>query len=801
MRIYLNDDWEFSPSFSPALLHGEAKDMELQTVRLPHTTVETPLHYFDESMYQKISCYRRRITPKKEWEGKRILLTVEAVGHLAEVFLNGEKIGEHRCGYTAFTVDLAPSMFWDKENLLAITVDSRESLNIPPFGNVIDYMTYGGIYREVYLEIKEDNYFVNVFPKAKDIRIKGEKASALLEAEVILHHDESGMQIKQTLFDNQGNLVADFPMGEKVHILEEIDLWSLDNPKLYTVKTQLWRGNDLLDESVDRIGFRKAVFLEDGFYLNDKKVKIRGLNRHQSYPYVGYAMPESMQRYDAEILKKELGVNAVRTSHYPQSHYFLDSCDELGLLVFTEIPGWQHIGDEAWQEQAILNTKEMVMQYRNHPSIILWGVRINESMDNDEFYKKTNEVAHSLDETRQTSGVRFIQKSSLLEDVYAYNDFSHDGSNAGCVSKKKSTPNGKRGYLISEYNGHMFPTKSFDSEDHRVEHLMRHARVMNDYYKQEDIAGGFGWCMFDYNTHKDFGSGDRICYHGVMDMFRNKKLAAQLYAAQEESGKDCVLEISSAMDIGEHPACLMKDVYAVTNADSLRVYKNDVFIKEYAKTQTPFKSLPHGPILVQDFIGDMIEKGEGFSHGKAEDIKKILVAANKYGLAHLPFSTLLLAAKCILFRKMKMQDAVELYNKYVGNWGGTATVYRFEAIKDGKVEAAVQKKPMTQVVLEVEVSSDKLQEKSTYDVASIRMRACSENGTLLNFYNDAVSLEVEGDIELIGPKMIALQGGMGGTYVRSLGKSGKGTLKICGNDFATIKIEFGVETKIEEDSL
>ena len=105
------------------------------------------------------------------------------------------------------------------------------------------------------------------------------------------------------------------------------------------------QNGNILDENVTLFGFRTAVFLKDGFYLNGKKVKLRGLNRHQSYPYVGYAMPESMQKRDADILKNELGVNAVRTSHYPQSRHFVERCDELGLLVFTEIPGWQHLGD------------------------------------------------------------------------------------------------------------------------------------------------------------------------------------------------------------------------------------------------------------------------------------------------------------------------------------------------------------------------------------------------------------------------------------------------------------------------
>ena len=161
--------------------------------------------------------------------------------------------------------------------------------------------------------------------------------------------------------------------------------------------------------------------------LNNEKVKLRGINRHQSYAYTGYAMPESMQRLDADIIKNELGMNAVRTSHYPQSKHFLDRCDELGLLVFTEIPGWQHIGDEEWKKVLCQDTEEMVLQNRNHPSVILWGVRVNESCDDDELYTMTNNIAHELDKTRFTAGVRNFKKSNLLEDVYTYNDFLYDG--------------------------------------------------------------------------------------------------------------------------------------------------------------------------------------------------------------------------------------------------------------------------------------------------------------------------------------------------------------------------------------
>mgnify|MGYP002233452741 CR=1 FL=1 len=114
-----------------------------------------------------------------------------------------------------------------------------------------------------------------------------------------------------------------------------------------------------------------------------------GLNRHQSYPYIGYAAPESLQREDARILQEELHCTAVRTSHYPQSQYFLDECDRRGLLVFTELPGCSTIGDDNWKDAACEMLQEMLLQNRNHPSIILWGVRINESVDDDAFYART----------------------------------------------------------------------------------------------------------------------------------------------------------------------------------------------------------------------------------------------------------------------------------------------------------------------------------------------------------------------------------------------------------------------------
>ena len=805
-RFYLNDDWLFTEQFEDSLAAPEYPENTLQPVRLPHTCKGTPFHYFDESLYQMVSGYRRHLLIPKDWQGKRILLTFEGAAHDSTVFCNGKKVGEHHCGYTAFTVDLTDSVLYGQDNLLCVRLDSRENLNVPPFGYVIDYMTYGGIYRDVRLEVKEKVSLSDIFVHTA-IDFRSSPVTAQITSEITLTESNGNVTIRQYYMPKstaagqaswnflcEQTVSADTNCDKEIALTAAITdplLWDTEEANLYILKTQLYQDNTLLDETETTFGIREAVFKKDGFYLNGRKLRIRGLNRHQSYPYVGYAMPESMQKLDADLLKKELGLNAVRTSHYPQSHYFLERCDELGLLVFTEFPGWQHIGDDVWKAQAVANAEDMIRQYRNHPSIILWGIRINESPDDDAFYEKTNAVAHKLDPSRPTGGVRAMKKSHLLEDVYTYNDFLHDGEMPGCDPKKKVTSDMEKPYLISEYNGHMYPTKAFDNEERRSEHAIRHANVLDAVAGQSDIAGSFGWCMFDYNTHKDFGSGDRICYHGVMDMFRNPKLAANIYACEQEQTP--VLEITSSMDIGEHPGCNRGNIYILSNADSVKMYKNDRFIKEYLPGMSPYKHLKHGPILIDDFIGDSLAQNERFRPKHAKEITDAMNLVARGSLNHIPKRLYLTALKLLLIYHIDFAEVTRLYTKYIGDWGGTATIYRFDAIKDGKVVKSVTKEPVREIRLEAEADHTILTEQHSYDVALVRIRAVDDHGNVLPFYQEPVCLITEGDISIIGPDTIALQGGMGGTYVKSLGRSGQGTLLLQSRTAGEVRIPFQIK--------
>ena len=794
--IDLNNDWEFTTEFDESFLSGEG---EFETVRLPHTCKVTPYNYFDDTIYQMVCGYRKRLDLSRRG-GRRVFVHFGAAAHYARVYLDGELIGEHKGGYTAFELELHTD---SASPLLAVELDTRESLNFPPFGKVIDYMTYGGLYREVRLEYREDSYIRDVFAKPSipdSIRVAprmNHKLAASLSFDGVIDCSldivGGADEARLTVREDGGSIlceVAGLVSGRCKITVPRARLWDPLSPVLYELKAELIRGGEVIDSYMTRIGFRRAEFKKDGFYLNGRKFRIRGLNRHQSYPFVGYAMPRSIQRLDADILKNELGCNAVRTSHYPQSHHFIGRCDELGLLVFTEAPGWQNLGDDEWKDVGVEAVKEMVREYRNHPSIILWGVRINESPDDHDFYVRTNEAARDLDPTRATGGVRYLKRSELLEDVYTYNDFVHDGVRPGCEPKKDVTSDMDKAYLITEYGGHMFPTKAYDDEEHRLEHMLRHARVLDAVASYDDIAGSFGWCMFDYNTHKEFGSGDRVCYHGVCDMFRNKKPAAQLYSIQNSA--EPVLELSSTMDIGDHPQSNRGRVFILTNADSVRFYKNDSFIREYSREDSEFRHLECPPIEITDYIGDQIAENEGFAPKQAEYVKDILNESARFGMNGLSAESKRKAAYLMMRYGMSAKEAYRLYGKYIGNWGEKSTVFRFEAYKDGRLVKELVASPFEKRSLAVSVDHTSLTEGGTYDAAAVRIRVTDLNGKTLPYYFGAVSVEVSGGIELIAEDPVILRAGMGGLYVRTVGKSGKARLTIGAEGCERVSIDFDI---------
>ncbi len=549
----------------------------------------------------------------------------EGVMTASTVWINGERLGEYKGGYTPFSFDLTPHIDFDGENVLAVDVDSSERPDIPPFGYQIDYLTFGGIYREVSLRIVPATFIENIFAKPKDVMTDHPS----LDVDCYIQHLEASrepMNLEISLREGDRMVAkgtsripaaqaATEPVAHTVHIdnLGPIKRWDLTHPNLYTVQVRLLRGTQPVDEVSRTIGFREAQFTDHGFELNGKVIKLRGLDRHQTFPFVGQAMPGRVQRRDAIILRNKLKCNIVRTSHYPQSRHFLDACDEIGLLVLEEIPGWQHIGDEPWKLISIDNVSRMIRRDWNHPSIILWGVRINESKDDHDFYVRTNAQAHKLDPTRQTGGIRYFQESEFLEDVFTMNDFGFP----------LKPPNHSR-YLNTEFVGHTYPTKTIDQVERLTEHTMRHARIHDQLASNPQYAGGIGWCAFDYNTHGDFGSGDRICYHGVTDMFREPKPAAGFYKSQCDPAEEVVLEPAFHWARGDASIGFSKAVIC-SNCDHLKLYIADELVADVDPDRKTFQHLQYAPFIVE--LGELFHKWgdlrlEGYIQGKQVIVKK-----------------------------------------------------------------------------------------------------------------------------------------------------------------------------------
>lgn len=614
----MNRKWRYSRTVVDGGHEKNFDDSKFDQIVVPHTNIPLPWHGFDEKTYEFVSLYRRRFKLPPAAKGKHVFVDFEGVMTASTVWINGTRLGEYKGGYTPFSFDLTPHVDFDGENVLAVDVDSSERADIPPFGYEIDYLTFGGIYREVSLRVVPGSFIENIFVRTANVltnpgvevlcfiqHVEPSKAGLSVDVE-LLDGDRVVAKTSQAWPDSRA---AGEPVAQSVRLeaLKGIRLWDLGSHNLYTARVRLRRGNEVLDSDSRRFGFREAQFTDHGFELNGKVIKLRGLDRHQTFPWVGQAMPGRAQRRDADILRNKLKCNIVRTSHYPQSRHFLDACDEMGLLVLEEIPGWQHIGDAAWQDISVDNVRRMIRRDWNHPSIILWGVRINESRDNHDFYSRTNALAHQLDPTRQTGGIRYFQQSEFLEDVFTMNDF-------GFPLKPPNHPR----YLNTEFVGHTYPTKTIDQVERLTEHTIRHARVHDQLASDPQYAGGIGWCAFDYNTHGNFGSGDRICYHGVTDIFREPKPAAGFYKSQCEPSEEIVLEPAFHWARGDASVGFSKAMVC-SNCDHLKLYIDDKLIAEVDPDRKQFAHLKYAPFVLE--MGELFHKWgdlriEGYIQGK-----------------------------------------------------------------------------------------------------------------------------------------------------------------------------------------
>ena len=724
--ICFNKDWTFSSGFDAA---STGSDLKGQPVILPHNAVELPFSYLDETSYCKEFTYQKRFMADPDWVGKDVVLIFDGAMANSVVYLNGREIAAHADGYTPFEARLSDSLVAG-ENQITVKIDGTENPAIPPFGARVDYLTYAGIYRDVWLQIRSPISISGckietpeVLNAEKNVLLAGEFANPrgeeLSNAKLTATIKSSSDEVIASTSTSVENMAVELAFDG----LQGISLWDIDNPVLYKVELRLETSTGV-DEFSVRFGFRAIAFTPEGFSLNGRRLKLRGLNRHQSFPHIGYALGRAAQVRDADILKNELKLNIVRTSHYPQSSWFLDRCDEIGLLVFEEIPGWQHIGDKAWQAAAVENVRAMIVRDWNRPSVVIWGVRINESRDSHDFYMETNRVARELDRTRPTTGVRYITDSELIEDVYSMNDFilnmeEIDGKRPRTALRSRREVTGLERavpYLITEFNGHMYPTKFYDQEQRQAEHVTRHLEVLNAAYGDPEISGAIGWCAFDYNTHKDFGSGDRICHHGVMDMNREPKFAAYVYASQCPPEEGVTLMPVTYWTRGERNHGGVLPLIILTNCDEVELNFAGFAPRRFTPDRRQYPHLPYPPVVIrrEDYPGPEF-----------------------------------------------------------GHWGMGWQEVSFTGYSAGKPMKTVRyvsnPLPTTLVVTpdETEITDN--------DSVRVMVRIVDQAGNRLPFLFEPISIAVDGPAELVGPACRSLNGGVAGIWIIA---RGEGTIKL-----------------------
>lgn len=608
-----NNEWLYSSVDCADAKNTDFDDAGFEKVSIPHANTILDRHKGDEgysflneiAKYRFVSWYRKHFTLS---DYEKVIIEFEGVATAAEVFVNGHFVGEHKGAYTGFSFDITDYVT-KGDNVIAVRVDSTKRSDIPPEGGNVDYCLFGGIVRNVKMIKTNSTYIKNVFVTTPVVT--KEKAAIHVTVKVSQNADFEVM-----IIDADGKIVA---QGTDTLEIAAPHLWSIDDPYLYTVKALVKKDGEILDEYEFRTGFRWFKFVDSGLMLNGEVIKIMGINRHEQWPWIGRAVPDKLQARDADMIK-ETGFNAVRCSHYPQSPAFLDRCDEIGLIVFEEAPGWQHIGDDTWQDVYMHNIEEMIIRDFNHPSIFSWGVRVNESDDSDALYEKTNCLARTLDPARPTHGAR-------RQDTYEHSTFLEDIYTAHYIYPENPvhTP-----FLVTEHswdcwgNGYGY---SWATDEQALAFTKDFADKVNYYYGNDKCAGGFAWSMFDYDNEVNYTRTNNVFYSGLYDIFRLPKMAANLYISQKDPKKHganiyianywdddskplTVKEVSGDIAQGSDAVgeTLVGDSFSVTvmsNCDKVELYINGVKLDKEPVRQ--YVNLPH-PFFV--FEGIEYEKGE-----------------------------------------------------------------------------------------------------------------------------------------------------------------------------------------------
>ncbi|MFY9927296.1 MAG: glycoside hydrolase family 2 TIM barrel-domain containing protein [Streptosporangiaceae bacterium] len=616
--LSMNTNWLFGGQYMAGSESARYDDSDFTPVSVPHTVTSLSWQNWDYQAWQQLWIYRRHFSGARLLDphkpGNRIFADFDGVMVNASVSLNDQPVCSHQGGYLPFSAELTGKVMAG-HNLLAVVVDSR-CLPVPPVGvgsgpRSIDFFQPGGIYRDVTIRVVPEVFLSDLYASPAgvltsqpriDIECTIDSATATrtdgsLLIELLDDDTQILAQAQQVEVSTRGASVVKLSLTG----LGPVALWSPDSPRLYTVRATLsfpGLGSHALTR---RIGFRQADFRPEGFFLNGKRLQLFGLNRHQLYPFAGMAMPAGVQRKDAEILKTHFNCNMVRCSHYPQSPHFLDACDELGLLVWEEAPGWHAVSPAAsWQDLVIKNVRDMVIRDRSRPSVVIWGTRLNETAGFPGLWAQTRAAARELDPTRPSSGAMYLHGTGGWdEDVYAFNDY---GVNPKTGNAQLRPPIPGVPYLITESVGveeihpEQFTWTSPPALLARQATL--HAQAQSRARSGAAYSGLLGWAGFDYASGLS-QDPDSVKWAGVADGFRVPKLGAAIYQSQvDPSVRPVIIPVFFWENGGAVPAPAPTAMIA-SNCDRLEMF---IGAEHVASAQPALGSPLYGGLSYPPFL-------------------------------------------------------------------------------------------------------------------------------------------------------------------------------------------------------
>lgn len=522
--------WEFSPC------SGEWKG-RVYPVAVPCCWESLP----DFSAYRGVGVF----TKKFEAKGT-IRLVFKGVSHTARVCVDGKEVGSHYNAFTPFSIvvkDLEEGCH-KLEVYADNTFSEASALHVPN-----DYMSYGGISRGVVLEELEDAYieYVHAVPVKEG---DGWKVRTAVKVNSVSDEEKAyklTVQVEgQAAVDEDVILKAgEDVVVEKVISSENVEVWEMENPRLYGISALL-SAEEPVDDLIDRFGYREVKVDGKDILLNGKKIRIKGFCRHEDHPMYGCALPFAAIEQDLQIAK-DLGANAIRTSHYPNDELFLDLCDEQGIWVWEENHARglseEQMRNPNFERQAEDCIREMITAHINHPAIIIWGI-LNECASETEYgyecYKKQYELIHQMDDSRPRSSASCKFKTDLcfgLPDIVSYNiypEWYHDAPAgeylADLYNWVQTDSEGKgKPFLITEIGagaiyGYRTPSMCKWSEEYQAKALEDQITAV---LEQEGCSGIFIWqfcdvrISFEWFSHRPRTMNNK----GIVDEYRRRKLS------------------------------------------------------------------------------------------------------------------------------------------------------------------------------------------------------------------------------------------------------------------------------------